>query len=109
MMPLYAQTTGTQETNSASLIPIPGLSLTVPEGVDTGALVILNLPNPYASGDNFPGGYFGISVDGVQSPVVACFTASVQNPGDTGRMPTTLVVNVPLVNAPQEIVALWSG
>ena len=108
-MALYAQTSGTLETNSATLVPIPGLSLTVPEGVGSSALVTLNLANPYASGDNFPGGFFGISVNGAVSPVVGCFTSSVQNPGDTGRMPTTLVVSVPLANAPQTIVALWSG
>ena len=84
-MALYAQTSGTQQTNSATLVPIPGLSLTIPEGVGSSALVTLNLPNPYASGDNFPGGFFGISVNGALSPVVACFTSSVQNPTDTGR------------------------
>jgi hypothetical protein len=109
MMALYAQTTGTQQTNSASLEPIPGLSLEIPEGVSDSALVILNLPNPYASGNNFPGGFFGISVNGAVCDVVGCFTSSVQNPGDTGRVPTTLIVSVPLANAPQTIVALWSG
>src|SRR4051812_46001474 len=109
MMALYAQTTGTQQTNSAALVPIPGLTLTIPEGVGTAAMVTLNVPNPYASGNNFPGGYFGISVNGAVSPVVACFTASEQNPGDTGRMPTTLIVNVPLADAPQTILGLWSG
>jgi mannose-binding lectin len=108
-MALYAQTNGTQQTNSANLVPIPGLILTIPEGVGTSALVTLNAPNPYASGDNFPGGFFGISVNGAVSDVVGCFTSSVQNPGDTGRVPTTLIVSVPLANAPQTIVALWSG
>ncbi len=108
-MALYAQTSGTQQTNSATLVPIPGLSLTIPEGVGSSALVTLNLPNPYASGDNFPGGFFGISVNGALSPVVGCFTSSVQNPTDTGRSPTTLIISVPLANAPQAIVALWSG
>jgi Bc2l-C, N-terminal domain len=108
-MAFYAQTSSTQQTNSATLVPIPGLSLEIPEGVSDSALVILNLPNPYASGNNFPGGFFGISVNGAVSDVVGCFTSSVQNPGDTGRVPTTLIVSVPLANAPQTIVALWSG
>jgi hypothetical protein len=60
-MALYAQTTGTQKTNSGTFVPIPGLSLTIPAGVDTTALAILNLPNPYAQGQRFSGrdaGYF---------------------------------------------------
>src|SRR5687767_4256355 len=109
MMALYAQTSGSLQTSSATLVPIPGLALTIPEGVGTSALVILNVPNPYANGTNFPGGYFGISVNGTVSPVVGCFTSSVQNPGNTGRVPTTLIVSVPLASAAQQIVALWSG
>ena len=110
-MALYAQTSGTQQTNSSTFVPIPGLTLTIPEGVGSAALVTLNLPNPYANGNNFPGGYFGISVNGAVSPVVACFTCSDQNPPNqnTGRSPTTLVISVPLMNAPQTIVAVWSG
>src|SRR5687767_15421809 len=106
MMALYAQTSGTQQTNSSTFVPIPGLTLTIPEGVGSAALVTLNLPNPYASGNNFPGGFFGISVNGAVSPVVACFTSSDQNPPNqnTGRSPTTLVISVPLMNAPQTIV-----
>ncbi len=110
-MALYAQTSGTQQTNSSTFVPIPGLTLTIPEGVGAAALVTLNLPNPYANGNNFPGGFFGISVNGAVSPVVACFTSSDQNPPNqnTGRSPTTLVISVPLMNAPQTIVAVWSG
>jgi hypothetical protein len=53
-MALYAQTRGLQSTNSASFVPIPGLSLTIPEGVGTSVLVILNLPLPFAEGTDFP-------------------------------------------------------
>jgi hypothetical protein len=111
MMALYAQTSGTQQTNSSTFVPIPGLTLTIPEGVGSAALVTLNLPNPYANGNNFPGGFFGISVNGAVSPVVACFTSSDLNPPDqnTGRSPTTLVISVPLMNVPQAIVAVWQG
>lgn len=108
-MAYYAQTSGTLTTNSASFVPIPGLSLQVPEGVGTSALVILNLPNPYATGSNFAGGTMGIAVNGKVSPVQASFTYSEQNPPGNGRVPTTLVVSIPLVNAPQSIVALWYG
>jgi mannose-binding lectin len=90
-------------------VPIPGLSFKIPEGVGASALVILNLPNPYATGNNYPGGTFGISVNGTVSPVVAVFTYNEQVPPSTGRIPTTLVLSVPLGNKPQTIAAMWSG
>ena len=108
-MALYAQTTGTQKTNSGTFVPIPGLSLTIPEGVGTTALVILNLPNPYAQGNDFPGGVLGVSVNGAVSPVQASFTYNEASPQSTGRIPTTLVVGVPLINEKQTIVGVWSG
>jgi hypothetical protein len=108
-MSIYAQTSGTQKTDSSSNVQIPGLSITVPEGVGTAALVILNVPMPYATGNNNPGGNFAISVNGTVSPVVAGFTYNEQQPPSYGRMPTTLVVSVPLGNKPQVINAMWSG
>jgi hypothetical protein len=110
-MPLYAQTTGTQQTASGTFVEIPGLSITLPEGVDTTAIVILNVPNPFAKGNNFPGGTFGISVNGTVSPVRASFTYNEQVPQATGRVPTTLVVGVPLtqVKGGQTVQAVWSG
>ena len=81
----------------------------LPEGVDITALVILNLPNPYATGTNTPGGTFGISVGGTVSPVVASFTYNEAVPPSTGRIPTTLIVGVPLTTAAQTIQAVWSG
>jgi len=108
-MAIYAQTSGTHQTNSGALVPIPGLSITIPEGVGVTALATLNVPNPYAKGNDFPGGTFGISVNGTVSPVVAVFTYNEQVPPSTGRIPTTLVVGVPLVNHKQTIVAMWSG
>jgi hypothetical protein len=109
-MAIYAQSSGTQQTNSGSFVPIPGLSVTIPEGVGTSVLLILNVPNPYAKGNNYPGGVFGISVGGTVSPVQACFTYNDQNPGSTGRIPTTLVVSVPLVQTgPQTVLGMWMG
>jgi len=108
-MALYAQTSGTQSTNSASFVPIPGLSLTIPEGVGTSALIILNLPMPYAQGNDNPGATIGITVNGALSSVIAGFTYNEQVPPSTGRVPTTLVVSVPLAGAAQAIAGVWSG
>ena len=47
-MAISAVTSGTQSTTSGSFVPIPGLTLPLPEGVGISALVILNLPNPFA-------------------------------------------------------------
>jgi hypothetical protein len=108
-MALYAQTSGHQSTNSGSFVPIPGLSLTIPEGAGAAALVILNVPMPYATGNNNPGGNFGVSVNGAVSPVVAGFTYNEQVPPSDGRVPTTLVVSIPLASKAQVIAAVWSG
>ena len=108
-MALYAQTSGTQSTSSGTFVPIPGLTLTIPEGVNDNAIIIVNLPNPYATGDNYPGGAIGITVNGTASPVFASFTYNDQNPGSTGRIPTTLVVAVPLTSATQTVNAVWYG
>jgi mannose-binding lectin len=77
--------------------------------VQVSALVILNLPNPYAQGNDYPGGVPGISVNGAVSPVQASFIYGVQAPGSFNRMPTTLVVAVPLTLQQQTIQALWCG
>jgi hypothetical protein len=109
-MPIFnAQTTGTQQTNAGSLTPIPGLSLTLPAGVNVLALVILNLPSPYAQGNDYPGANLGISAGGTTSPVQASFTYGIQQPPSTNRMPTTLVVGVPLTQQPQIVQGLWCG
>ena len=108
-MTYYAQTTGTHSTNSGSFVPIPGLSLTLPAGAGGSMLVILNLPNPFASGGNYPGATFGISAGGTMSPVQACFTSGEQSPSSSGRVPTTLVVSIALTDASQTITAMWYG
>jgi hypothetical protein len=105
----YVQTSGNLQTNSANYVAIPGLALTLPAGVGVEALVILNLPNPYATGNNFPGANIAIAVNGKTLPMYASFTYGVQQPASYSRMPTTLVVGVPLANQAQTIQAMWSG
>lgn len=108
-MPLYAQTSEKLSTNSGSFVPIPGLSLTIPEGSGLSALVILNAPMAYATGNNTPGANFGVTVDGAVAPVVAGFTYNDEVPPSIGRVPTTLVLSVPLSDKPQTIVGVWSS
>ncbi|TMJ05385.1 MAG: hypothetical protein E6G97_02995 [Alphaproteobacteria bacterium] len=108
---IYVQTTGSQQVGFGNAQPIPGLSLTLPEGVGESALVILNVPNPntYNEGTQYAsGGWFGISVDGTTLPTVASFSYAIErNTQGAGRFPTTLVVAVPLAGKPQTVVALW--
>jgi hypothetical protein len=106
---LSAVTSGTQSTNSGSFEPIPGLTLALPEGVGVSALVILNLPNPFAQGNSNPGGTFGVSLNGIVSPIQASFTYNEVNPPSTGRIPTTLVVPVPLTTTKQVVQGMWQG
>ncbi|MBR1224180.1 MULTISPECIES: hypothetical protein [unclassified Bradyrhizobium] len=108
-MTIYAQTSGTQSTTSDSYVPIPGLTFSIPEGVGTSALIILNLPYVYAEGPASPGGIFGIAINGAVSPVVGGFTSGTPVVPNTGRVPTTLIVNIPLAGAAQTITALWRG
>jgi hypothetical protein len=109
-MAIMSVSTGGQQTNSGTFVPIPGLSLTISEGVGISALIILNVPNPYAKGTNYPGGMFGVSVNGTVSPVQAVFTYNEQQPPSTGRIPTTLVVAVPLSQkGSQTVQAVWLG
>ena len=107
-MALYSQTAGTLSTNSGTFMAMQGLSLTIPEGVGTTAIITLNVPNPYATGNDIPGGMFGVTVNGKVSPVVASFTYN-ETPSSFGRIPTTLVVGIPLGNAAQTIQAVWAG
>ena len=64
---------------------------------------------PYAEGNNYPGGTLGISVNGTVSPIQASFTYNEANPPSTGRIPTTLVVPVPLAPTKQTIQGMWYG
>lgn len=107
-MSLYAQCAA-QSTNATSWAPMKGLAFSIPEGVSATAIIILNVPMPYATGNSNPGGTFGISVNGAVSPVVASFTYNEVQPASTGRVPTTLVVGIPLANKAQTIQAVWYG
>jgi hypothetical protein len=51
----------------------------------------------------------GIAVNGTISPVQACFTYNELVPASFGRVPTTLVVSVPLGNSAQTVTAMWYG
>ena len=108
-MTLYVQTSGTQSTGSSSWTPIPGLGFVVAEGVDTMVTIVLNVPNPFSQGVLFPGGNFGIEVDGKVSAVVAAYSYTERTPPSTGRVPTTLAVGVPLIGKPQQIRAVWAA
>src|SRR3978361_2250513 len=107
-MSYYAQCAA-QQTNATTWASMTGLTLTIPEGVGETAIVILNVPMPYATGNNNPGGTFGISVNGAVSTVTASFTYNEVQPPSTGRVPTTLVVGSPLGNKAQTIQAVWYG
>jgi hypothetical protein len=101
---------GSQTTNSGSWTAMTGLTLTLPQGVAETALVILNVPNPYATGSNFPGGNFGIQVNSTVQSAFASFTYNEQVPPSTGRIPTTLTVAVPLSSSgTTAITAVWAG
>jgi len=106
---LSAQATP-QTTNSSSWADIQGLQLSLPakSTASKTALVILNVPMPYATGNNFPGGNFGIEVNG---NVVASggFTYNEQQPPSTGRVPVTVVAAVQLGATPSTVEGVWSG
>jgi hypothetical protein len=108
-MAMYAQSSGTHQTTSPVFTGFAGLSITIPEGVGTMAIVTLNVPLPYATGNDNPGGTFGISINGTNSPVIAGFTYNEKAPSSFGRIPTTLVVGVPLTMKPQVIQAMWQN
>ena len=101
---------GAQTTNSGSWTAMTGLTLVLPQGVGETALVILNVPNPYAQGSDFPGGNFGLEVNGSVLAPYASFTYNEQNPASTGRIPTTLCAFVPLSQTGDlTVAAVWSG
>jgi Bc2L-like protein len=109
-MIISAQSSGPQSTNSSAWTAMPQLSIKIPGGSGEMVLLILNVPNPYATGNSNPGGNFGIEVNGVLQPATATFTYNEVNPPSTGRIPTTLCVPF-LVNSqnPLVVTAVWSN
>jgi Bc2l-C, N-terminal domain len=109
-MIISAQSSGAQSTNSSTWTPMPGLSIKIPGGAGETVLLILNVPNPYATGNSNPGGNFGIQANDTVQPATATFTYNEANPPSTGRIPTTLCVPI-LVNSkdPSVITAVWSN
>jgi hypothetical protein len=109
-MIISAQSSGAHSTNSSAWTAMPSLSIKIPGGVGETVLLILNVPNPYASGNNFPGGNFGIEVAGTLQPATATFSYSDSQPTSPGRIPTTLCVPF-LVNSqnPLVVTAVWSN
>lgn len=109
-MIVYAQTNDALSTSSSSWTAIPGLAIEIPRGVGEMALLILNVPNPWATGTNYPGGNFGLEVNGAVQSAFASFTYNEQNPPSTGRVPTTLAIAVPLSETgTSAVTAVWSG
>ena len=106
----FAETTGTHSTNAPVWTPIPGLVVKLPRGAGEQALLILNVPNPYATGNDFPGGNFGLRVNGTMLAAYASFTYNEQRPQATGRIPTTLCAAAPVSQTGDSLVeAVWSG
>jgi mannose-binding lectin len=107
---LYAEFKGQQQFLAAPT-PIPGLSLTIPEGAGDSALVILNVPASYAIIANWTsgrGGRFNVAVDGVMLPEYAeyDYVMSMSAQNLPVRTPATLVVAVPLKLKNQTVVGL---
>jgi mannose-binding lectin len=106
----FAQTTGNHNTTSPVWTPIPGLAVKLPRGAGESALLILNVPNPYATGNNYPGGNFGLRVNGTVLAAYASFTYNEQVPQATGRIPTTLCAAAPLSQTGDILVeAVWQN
>lgn len=118
----YAESPASQQTTSTgSWDDIVGLALTLPKstGDEKFALVTLNVPNPYAKGNDYPGCNFAIhasvpGVSGLLAPV-GCFTsfnkvADPSNPISSGRVPVTVVGKV-LLNSkyPTQIQGKWQS
>ncbi|WP_053077569.1 fucose-binding lectin II [Burkholderia cepacia] len=92
---LSASITSAPVLTSETYVDIPGLHLDLAkENIRDGKLLVtLNVPTPYATGDNYPGIYFAITTD---KGIVAdgCFTHSEKAPATSGRSPFTLVVAI---------------
>ena len=95
---------------SETYVDIPGLYIDIAKaGIRDGKLqVTLNVPTPYATGNNFPGIYFAIATD---KSLVAdgCFTYSSKVPESTGRMPFTLVATIDVGSGVTFVKGQWKS
>jgi len=104
----FAQTTNLPIViNPATWAPIPGLVLQLPAASadeDT-ATITLNVPNPYVLGQDFAGFEFGIGIQPAPTPIgpTASFSYELSDPPSHARVPTTLVVSIPLRSTAQTI------
>ncbi|MDR0241079.1 MAG: fucose-binding lectin II [Burkholderia sp.] len=95
---------------SETYVDIPGLHIDIAKAeIRDGKLqVILNVPTPYATGNNFPGIYFAIATDkGVVTD--GCFTYSSKVPESTGRMPFTLVATIDVGSGVTFVKGQWKS
>lgn len=100
------------QTSSQNYVDIPGLKLDVSKYSNSPcltALITLNIPTPYASGNNFPGGNFIIVTDQGEQLAFGGFTYSNKTPESYGRMPFTLVTRCSLASNVSTIKAQWSN
>jgi len=95
---------------SETYVDIPGLYIDIAKAeIRDGKLqVILNVPTPYATGNNFPGIYFAIATN---KGIVAdgCFTYSSKVPEATGRMPFTLVATIDVGSGVTFVKGQWKS
>lgn len=107
---LYANATIPQSISSDHFVDIDGLRLQLPplSPGQAAALVTLTASCPYATGDNFPGINFRISVDGV-SAGTGGFTYEQKIPESFGRFPVAMTVRVPLTSSVQLVEGQWSS
>lgn len=108
---LYAEASLPASVNSNTLVDMPGLVFSLPALSPSAnvALITLDVPQPYAEGTQYPGLQFAIVVD-TKTVAIGGFTYPLEKPPSFGRMPTTIVVRVPLLaGKPQLVRAQWVG
>jgi len=106
----YASGVTSQKTNSATMVNIEGLVLTLPPAdvYQVAALVMLCIPMSYAQGNNYPGANFCVSANGVEYGIGG-YTYDEASPASTGRKLITIVVQIPLGPQPTIVYGQWSG
>ncbi|OTA16248.1 hypothetical protein Xvie_02018 [Xenorhabdus vietnamensis] len=100
------------KTSSQNYVDIPGLMLDVSKYSNSPgltALITLNIPTPYSSGNNYPGGNFIIITDQGEQLAYGGFTYSNKTPEAYGRMPFTLITSCSLASNISIIKAQWSN